>query len=243
MKFDCIIMNPPYKCGLGTKILHNIIENKVAKQIVSIQPAGIFTSPTKHGEKSRTGLRDHLRHIEYVDGNRIWGKSKGVIFKSVLGIFDIDTTQCFDQIKINNSACDMFDSGTYVSCSLEGTVYGSHKIYSSILNKVSNLNLPNINSIARPKTIDPLKTHVKIGEIVGGINGSGKSSFFINPDFFGIGHKGTCKIVTGDVLDSTYFESRKIFNVLCVNNDNEGHNMVSYLFSPVLNLIVSGCKR
>jgi hypothetical protein len=65
MKFDAIIMNPPYG-KLAPKILKTLVEEKVADEIVTIQPLHQFTTLKPQGEKNRL-LKDGNNISDYVE--------------------------------------------------------------------------------------------------------------------------------------------------------------------------------
>jgi hypothetical protein len=177
MKFDAIIMNPPYNnrtnIRLSDNILVNLCQSEVSNNIVSIQPVQAIFTPT-----DRVNLQNKIKNIKYlkmVNGNTIW---EGLAsFKTPLGIIQIDKTHDGD-IYYENNVCNMFNVAPKKYNSLIKQYIPRHHIQDNILNKIKSDNvLEDIRGI-------DANWYCNYNEMIGHM--TNKNGYFYDSDMFRI---------------------------------------------------------
>ena len=97
MKFDFIIMNPPYNGGLYKKIIDTTV--KFTDKLVVLCPWSIITD-AKKGKKVKTFLSDHVTEYHQVSGLEAFGIDKQLL------------VGCFDFTKLSLKSLKPFEEGS-----------------------------------------------------------------------------------------------------------------------------------
>jgi hypothetical protein len=182
MKFDSIIMNPPYKGGLHIDMFNNAFEQlKEGGTMTSIQPATPFLNtntpkPNKKDLRIREIIQTHESLIRMVDGNELFNEE----FFVPLSI--ITLTKTIDNTK---SVCIEYNH-------LDNVVEGIHKYntFSDVFMHGNDLVLSIRNKIFKKKTISLNdKTSKKITNspfwvTMAAVVGHPPKNNKINPDFY-----------------------------------------------------------
>ena len=140
MKFDAIIMNPPYG-KLGPKILKTLVEEKVAEELVTIQPLYQFTTVKPQGDKNRTlsngeNIDDYISNVVVKNGNAIWSKGD-VCFLYTLGLIKIQSNKTLD-IKCKYDGFNFYNQDTTFNMNELTEIYshGGHNKYKEISSRI-----------------------------------------------------------------------------------------------------------
>ena len=104
MKFNAIIMNPPYG-SLGTKILKTLVEEKVAKEVITIQPMHVFTRGSKNSINNKmladgTDISKLCTSINFINGNVLWPELS-LEYPVAITKFNINNTNSNLEVSIN----------------------------------------------------------------------------------------------------------------------------------------------
>lgn len=134
MKFNAIIMNPPYNNGKQSRLSDNILvelyENNVATDILTIQPCRPLFS---FGYNLQDRLGDSIHTVIVKNPNVIWEEVK---MMSPVAIIHMSGHN--DKIKLINYVTDMYESNERYVSKLQGELYGSHPIAKQIYAKVNS---------------------------------------------------------------------------------------------------------
>jgi hypothetical protein len=182
MKFDSIVMNPPYKGGLHIDIFNKAFELlKDGGTITSIQPATPFLNtntpkPNDKDVKIREIVRNYKSHLEMVDGNEIFNEDFFVPL-SIITLTKIKDNESKVNVEYNHfSNCI---SGTHTYDKFEDVFLHGNDLVLSIRDKIYDKKDVSLNDKSSKK-IKESPFWVSLAAVVGHPPKNNK----VNPDFY-----------------------------------------------------------
>jgi len=233
MKFDAIIMNPPYG-RLAPKILKGLVEEGVADEIVTIQPLYQFTTIKPQGDKNRT-LKDGTDISKYI--SEIIIKDGQLVFKlnftSPLAIFKLTLNKISKSIKVTTNDWMFINNETVIVNNLIDVIcWGNSKMLTNIKNKIKN----NLKNTLAYMTENNKDFRIPRGEIGMGINNIGAPNYRASRIFSIIAKSAAIQDMNGrEIVEPIVFNKQasysKFNKYYGTNSKTEAIHFRDYCFS------------
>ena len=244
MKFDYIVMNPPYKGGLHIDIFNKAFELlKEGGSMTSIQPATPFLNtntprPNKKDVLIRKIIQKNKSLIRMVDGNDLFNEEFFVPLSIITLTKTIDDTEsvCVEYQHLNGVMDGVHRYKTFNDVFIHG-----NDLVLSIRDKIFNKKTISLNDKSSKKiTTSPF--WVTMAAVVGHPPKNNK----INPDFYCLVFKQNennfNSLIVENYLDLPGRSNGRDKRGIAVNNLNEANNLIKTMMTKTYRFALSLSK-
>lgn len=244
MKFDHIVMNPPYKGGLHIDIFNKAFELlKDGGSMTSIQPATPFLNtntlnPNKKDILIRKNIQKYKSLIRMVDGNELFNEEFFVPLSIITLTKTIDETKsvCVEYQHLNGVVGGIHQYETFNDVFIHG-----NDLVLSIRNKVFNKKTTSLNDKSS-KRITTSPFWVTMAAVVGHPPKNNK----INPDFYCLVFKQNennfNSLIVENFLDLPGRSNGRDKRGIAVNSLNEANNLIKTMMTKTYRFALSLSK-
>lgn len=242
MKFDTILMNPPYKNGLHYKILNKAFELlKDGGNLQCIHPATVFlnkkaTKKQKDPIKTLEIVGKFRTELELIDGNKTFnaGLFVPLSITKITKIEDEDIVVKFKHFNENSEYCKKVQNFDNIY------IHADDRIL-SIVEKIKN----NMDSSVEDNLYRNGKNgqyYLTINKMAGHTPKQGK----VNPDFYCMIYKKYENNLTSQIVTTPKEDWERKggsqFNQIALNSIEECHNVANYLMTKFARFCLSILK-
>lgn len=244
MKFDSLVMNPPYKGGLHIDIFNKAFDLlKEGGSMTSIQPATPFLNtntpkPNKKDVLIRKIIQKHKSLIRMVDGNELFNEEFFVPLSIITLTKTIDETE---SVCVEYQHLDSVMGGVHKYETFNDVFMHGNDLVLSIRNKIFNKKTISLNDKSSKKiTTSPY--WVTMAAVVGHPPKNNK----INPDFYCLVFKqnenNPNSLIVENFSDLPGRSNGRDKRGIAVNSLNEANNLIKTMMTKTYRFSLSLSK-